>query len=68
MALAKKCDLCGAFYDHDCTVKHNAFALGKKSSDGYPMSDELKDCCPKCMSDILNCLEDCKHRKGIKAL
>lgn len=66
MALAKKCDLCGAFYDHDVTVKHNAFALGKKTSEGFPMSDELKDCCPKCMSEIIDCLEHCKNRPVVR--
>lgn len=62
MALAKQCDVCGMFYPHDVTVKHNGFCLAKIGSKGEILAEDRKDCCPSCMIEIVSCIR--KLQKG----
>lgn len=62
MALAKKCDICGAFFEHDTAAKRNGMTFCKITSQGVYTTQTVMDCCPECISDIEECLEKCKNR------
>lgn len=66
MALAKKCDICGVFYEHDVNAKRNAIRFCKTTSLGVANNDQVMDCCPECISEIEACLERCKNRPEVK--
>lgn len=68
MAMARKCDRCGAFYEQYSTqVKElagiaaiNGFALIKRieGSDEYIIEARPKDLCPDCTESLLSWLRD----------
>ena len=66
MALAKKCDICGVFYEHDVGSKRNAIAFVKMTSKGDPKYDNPMDACPTCMANIEECIAQCKKRPVAK--
>ena len=53
MALAKKCDRCGKFYDHYPTgdkLQNNAIKMVHKTAEGLIHGKEKSlDLCPECM-------------------
>lgn len=66
MALAKKCDICGGFFEHDVCKKRNGFAFCKISSKGTYNEETPSDACPTCIAAIEECLERCKNRPVAK--
>ena len=57
MALAKKCDRCGKFYEHypidNQTGALNAIKRAKVSSEGeIEYMEKYKDLCPECMDKL----------------
>lgn len=56
MAVAKKCDICGSFYNLYNTCKDsenvNGFVLLNIDADGSYFKHDSVDCCPECMSSI----------------
>lgn len=68
MALAKKCDLCGDYYEPYNTAKHaenvNGIAYFNIDADRKSWTRHIViDCCPKCMESIKNHINSLK-RKG----
>lgn len=58
MAIAKKCDICGAFYTpygegHDKN-KTNGFMLLNIDSHQKYYKHDVVDCCPDCMASVLS--------------
>ena len=70
MAVAKKCDICGAFYEtyneSKDERKPNGFMTLNIDSKQHYWSHEAVDCCPKCMESILNNIEYLKNKPKIK--
>lgn len=65
MSLAKKCDVCGKFYEDYIIINENkevnAFVLVcTEEDDRWSNSDDATDCCPKCMRSIL------RHIKSLR--
>ena len=68
MANAKKCDLCGKFYEHygsknPATFKvtePNILDLGYEDKDGTDVWSNQIDCCPACMTSIRNHIANLK--------
>ena len=59
MALARKCDVCGEFYDryNEIGNEPNGFTLTKTTHDRQRINKEKLDCCPDCMEylwDFIN--------------
>ena len=69
MSLAKKCDVCGKFYE-DYTINNenkavNAFVLVcTDEEDRWSNSDDATDCCPNCMKTIIHCIDGLKNGVG----
>lgn len=56
MSIAKKCDICGTFYE-PYTVKHeekdtNGLAFLYIDKEGNSYHHRIQDCCPDCMLSI----------------
>ena len=64
MAAAKKCDICGTFYDNynmnnykpNCLKLANEHVVNNKYL-------KLYDCCPDCMKSIEECIDSLKPKK-----
>ena len=57
--LARKCDICGKFYDFyglDNCSKPNGITLVNNDPKGYERNLEHYDCCPECMDEIVKCI------------
>lgn len=58
MAIAKKCDICGVYYDsyneHYNKEKTNGFMFLNIDIHGKYYAGNPTDCCPKCMEAIRN--------------
>lgn len=70
MSLAKKCDICGKFYEHYETLvdgyPKNAIVLivtDQECCYGFEDDDAI-DCCPDCMKTILYCIDGLKNGAG----
>lgn len=66
MALARKCDICGDFYnsynekrDHE---NPNTIKFGNKDLDNEADWHPSIDCCPTCMGSIMACVNVIKHK------
>lgn len=62
MAIAKKCDICGAFYDYASENQHNAIAFGRidHEYDFIYSNKNTMDCCPSCLESIKSHIEELK--------
>lgn len=62
MALAKKCDTCGRFFEFDrYSNKHNGFMYVRFNNIGTLYDDNVPyDCCPECMEKIQNFIKGLK--------
>lgn len=61
--LAKKCDLCGNFYDHydgwrENEEEANAIIFNDRGLDGRSTGRKLYDLCPECMNKILETMRN----------
>lgn len=70
MAFAKKCDICGEFYD-PYNIKRNplntnGFMLLNIDVEGGYYENQINDCCPTCMDSIRNHINDLKRLGRIK--
>lgn len=69
MANAKKCDICGKFYDIYNTTKdcknHNSFRFANVNEYDVCWNQRLYDCCPTCMEQIKSYIELMKKDRGI---
>lgn len=68
MAKAKKCDICGKFYEmynvRQDSRKPNGFQMLNIDADGRCyFSGPTVDCCPECMASIQNHIESLKGGK-----
>lgn len=67
MAIAKKCDICGSFYENynmkDSEKKPNGFILVNLDDERKYFAHNAKDCCPNCMTSILAHIETLKGEK-----
>lgn len=68
MAKAKKCDICGKFYEmynvRKDSRKPNGFHMLNIDEDGRYFSGPVVDCCPECMTSIQNHIESLKGENG----
>jgi hypothetical protein len=68
MAKAKKCDVCGKFYEmynvRQDSRKPNGFQMLNIDADGRYFSGPTVDCCQECMTSIQNHIESLKKKKG----
>lgn len=68
MAKAKKCDICGKFYEmynvRKDSCKPNGFQMLNIDADGRYFSGPVVDCCPECMTSIQNHIENLKGENG----
>ena len=63
MAVAKKCDICGAYYDPYNWKEFdppNGFMYLNIDNEGDYEKGEPYDCCPNCMDRIENFIKDIK--------
>ena len=71
MAAARKCDICGKFYepynnmyiDYSCRKNPdhtNGFTLLNIVNDGDFATTNIQDCCPECMESIKRYIESLK--------
>ena len=72
MSLARKCDICGEFYEEYTTKVNldfpkklertniNSLMLINKDVQNKYFSNSIIDCCPKCMKSILKHIEELK--------
>ena len=67
MALAKKCDICGALYEYEIYKEKGMYNPNEISlihvtmdNDYYP--GEVMDCCPDCMRSIQDLIESLKKK------
>lgn len=67
MAVAKKCDICGSFYENynmkDSEKNPNGFMLVNLDDKRKYFVHNAKDCCPNCMASILAYIETLKGEK-----
>lgn len=67
MASAKKCDICGAFYEqynvNNNSEKTNGFMFLNIDSRSKYYTHTAIDCCPDCMSYICVCISN--KKKGL---
>lgn len=59
MALARKCDICGEFFEYD---PNGCDEISFRNLDKNRSTSELEeyDCCPNCMESIKNYIETLK--------
>ena len=58
MANAKKCDLCGKYYEwYAPEPRFNAISLARLGVGGGLISDDYKDLCPDCRDAINDCIK-----------
>lgn len=61
MANAKKCDICGVFYEpYNTGAKadlSNTVSLAYEDCKGQRWTTEMYDCCPECMYEIVFLIE-----------
>ena len=72
MAIAKKCDLCGKYYEQynykNSSSDTNGFMLLNIDANGKYWSHSPYDCCPDCMNHIRSTINDMyKGRKNTYA-
>ena len=68
MAIAKKCDICGNYYEPysiaisgpEAKTKHNGLAFVSINNEGRYFSAPIMDCCPGCLESIK------RHIDGLK--
>lgn len=69
MAIAKKCDICGSFYENynmkDSEEKPNGFMLINLGLQRQYIPHNAKDCCPNCMKSILAHIETLKGENNV---
>ena len=69
MADAKKCDICGKYYDHYNTARDpenpNALIFISRDDDGFYANDDedITDCCPDCMESIRAHIESLRQKE-----
>lgn len=67
MASAKKCDICGEFYElynvDSHAEKTNGFMFLNIDSRGKYFTHKAIDCCPNCMSYVRVCISN--KQKGL---
>ena len=65
MAAAKKCDVCKAFFDPYNVKKDpknvNGIMFLNIDEKGLYFQHQTIDCCPKCISEIHNCIRRLKN-------
>lgn len=65
MALARKCDICGVFYEpyneKRDSENPNTICFGNTDDTTDSWNDPM-DCCPECMSSIKAHIESLKHK------
>lgn len=52
MAAAKKCDICGALFEYDLTVRRNGIRWCKVDGNMNVHNQEVLELCPECMDAI----------------
>lgn len=61
MALAKKCDICGSFYEpyncNDDPDNPSGIMLVNVCADNTYFSGDVTDCCPECMATIMDAID-----------
>ena len=70
MAAAKKCDICGTFYDTEDSIKLdpdsrsvNGLVLVKiDKNDSWTQQRPAIDCCPKCMNTIMGLIKEMRRK------
>lgn len=74
MSLAKKCDICGKYYEDYSIVfkneKINAFVFVETDEEcRYNCSKDATDCCPECLSSITHHIRmlETKHSSDSKS-
>lgn len=65
MAIAKKCDICGKLYEsynmpHNSKLTNGLMFLNIDDHQKY-YSNQIMDCCPRCMSEIRLHIESLKN-------
>lgn len=64
MAIAKKCDICGKYYELYNVARNaskpNGFMVVNIDSKEQYFSHDALDCCPECMDSILAHIESLK--------
>lgn len=63
MALAKKCDICGEFYDDYDGI--NGISLDRIDGKDIVLKSDTKDCCPECIKSILTHINTLKRNRGV---
>lgn len=63
MSDARRCDICGNFYEIELG-KNDGFAFFNTYSGAGRGYDRLKDCCPDCVKAIKELLESRKEDKN----
>lgn len=73
MALAKKCDICGRFYDYDYKIQcginvdksytANGICIINSDEGNYAFHREHLDLCEPCMTTVIGLLREMKERK-----
>lgn len=68
MALARKCDICGKFYERynerPDPKNTNAIMFVNITANGNYCDNSTADCCPECMSFIRAHIESLKKKGG----
>ena len=70
MALAKKCDICGKFYEPYATeydrqsVNGLAIVFVKEDGGYRTPPDAITDCCPECMKAIIHYIDGLRNGTG----
>ena len=67
MADARKCDLCGKFYDayntKNDSKKVSGLILANVDAKGRYFEHGGIDCCPECMNEIMSVMNKLKEKK-----
>ena len=70
MAQAKKCDICGSFYNLYNTRRDsenvNGFVLLNIDAEGSYFKHDSVDCCPTCMDSIKAYIKELSERSKIQ--
>lgn len=66
MALAKKCDICGKFYERYTTTDKEPNGIliihsNDTNSDYWSAGRGKMDCCPECLKAVHDCIDKLKH-------
>lgn len=69
MSLAKKCDICGKFYEHYETevedVNVNAIIFVKTNEEcNWGTRRDAMDCCPDCLKSIIHYIDGLRNGAG----